>query len=206
MCPRRFRCFHWQQEQHLEPSAVCWCCWELAGRDQELVASELCRLGLDLELDRGRSHILVLGNEFTYNLKVLPGPDTWMLRAVDMIPLTTCSWAEGRALIPFWSTCLSEQLTQQIKSNLLLCNLGRRRRRKGESEFAVSSGYRYLQHGQLSSLLLRTEAASTVELSARCRGSGELSGLVSCNGRHGIRLETGGREELSELAEGVNWE
>lgn len=103
-----------------------------------------------------------------------------------------CSWVEGRALNPCGSTCWLEQLIQQIKSNLLLYNLGVKRRRKGESEFAVSSGHNYLQDGQLSSLLLTIESVSTVKLSARCRGTGELKWVVSCAGRggDGIRLVT----------------
>lgn len=141
-------------------------------------------------------------------LRVTPGSDTWMFRAVDVIPLTMCSWAEGRALNPCGSTCWLEPLTHQMKSNSLLYNLGIRRRRKGESEFSMSSGHNYLQDGQLPSLLLRTEAVSTAELSARCRGTGELRWVVSCAGRRGdgIRLVTRRRKHLSELAEGVSWE
>lgn len=78
-------------------------------------------------------------------LGVLLGPDTWMFRAVKMIPLTMGSQAEGRALIPFCCTCWSDQLRQQIKICLLPWDLGRKRRRKGEGEFDESSGHNYVQ-------------------------------------------------------------
>lgn len=67
----------------------------------------------------------------------------------------------------------------------------------------MSSGLRYLQDGQLSSLLLRTEAERAVKLSARCRGGGELKGVVSC--ARGGWDKIGDGKKLSELAEGVTF-